>query len=628
MFGFLKNLLRKAPETSAENYEESSQETAEAVAPQASSKPPVFKAPPLRRNGAPVNGNGKGIEITLQGIVQGLPLELQPRLRRADVGEATITVPLEKVLAQLSRGAVKISFGELRQAAPEVFTTQNDRDRVLVPLPLAEILGKLNPALIARRRVQRQIEVPAEISSPFDSNGNGLAFSIGPAKAEAEPAAPAPPRHSSSVPPPLVAPPRGSLAAVTPPPTSETVPVSSTPRFSLPATPSAAPASPANAQKAGAPHPAPQQAAPARPPVAFNPKPVLNRPISPIDPAPAAPAPIAMPTASVQATKSGNVPAPVQVPAPKPAAAPQPQAPAAPAPAPAAAPAAQAPKPGTGAEPLLVSLASLAEAWPDEVRKEVISLGLAEAKVGLPAQAIEQALKQGRICFSWKTIRSWVKPAIPAVTSAHDGAVVDLPLKVVAPLFLERQREANKSKQKVSIDEEIPNLFFGFPQPEGSPSPAAATARQTDTNYYVWEDTHDTARINESEVKRGPGPGTKFVAKYATPNEVVSRAAGLEGVAGALIALPDGLMVANRLPPDLNADTLAAFLPQIFGKVSQCTKELRMGDLNNLNFTVGNVPWKIFRVNAIFFAAFGQAGVPLPTAQLAALAAELDHKPK
>ena len=103
---------------------------------------------------------------------------------------------------------------------------------------------------------------------------------------------------------------------------------------------------------------------------------------------------------------------------------------------------------------------------------------------------------------------------------------------------------------------------------------------------------------------------------------------GLEGVEGSLIALPDGLMVASRLPQELNGDTLAAFLPQIFGKVSQCTKELRMGDLNNLNFTVGNVPWKIFRVNAIFFAAFGRSGQSLPTAQLAALAAELDHKPK
>jgi hypothetical protein len=53
-----------------------------------------------------------------------------------------------------------------------------------------------------------------------------------------------------------------------------------------------------------------------------------------------------------------------------------------------------------------------------------------------------------------------------------------------------------------------------------------------------------------------------------------------------------------------------------------------MGELNNLNFTIGNIPWKIFRVNAIFFAAFGRAGQPLPTGPLASLASELDHKPK
>ena len=78
----------------------------------------------------------------------------------------------------------------------------------------------------------------------------------------------------------------------------------------------------------------------------------------------------------------------------------------------------------------------------------------------------------------------------------------------------------------------------------------------------------------------------------------------------------------------MNGDTLAAFLPHIFGKVTQCTKELRMGELNNLSFTVGNVPWKVFRVNAIYFAAFGRPGEPLPGVQLAALAGELDHRAK
>jgi predicted regulator of Ras-like GTPase activity (Roadblock/LC7/MglB family) len=636
MFGFLKNLLRKAPETSAENYESVVTETGEApYAPQSAAKPPIFKAPPLRRNGSSANGNGKGIELSLQTIVQGLPLELQPRLRRPNVGDATITVPLEKVLAQLSRGAVKVSFGELRQAAPEVFTAQNDRDRVLVSLPLADILNKLNPALIARRRVQRQVEIPAEISSPFASHGEGLSLAISSPKAQAEAApAPLPARQMNSGPPPIMAPPRGSMSSVAPPQPAETAPVAPTNRFSLPSTPTLP--APGMPPKASPPQTAPS-VAPARPSIAFSPKPTLTRPTSPIDPSPVAmppspaPEPLSsapvipvIPVAAAPPSSSSAIPFPKPVvPSVPPA---RESAPSASGSGPA--PVSQPGKASPFAEPLVVSLASLAEAWPEEVRKEIIGMGLAEAKVGLPANAIEQALKQGRICFSWKTIRSWVKPAVPAVTSNHDGAVLDLPLKIVAPLFLDRQRAAAVGKPKVSIDEEIPNLFFGFPQAEVTPAMAAATARSTDTNYYVWDDSHDTARIHESEVKRGPTPGTKFVAKYATPNEVVSRAAGLEGVAGALIALPDGLMVANRLPPDLNADTLAAFLPQIFGKVSQCTKELRMGDLNNLNFTVGNVPWKIFRVNAIFFAAFGQAGVPLPTAQLAALAAELDHKPK
>ncbi len=272
----------------------------------------------------------------------------------------------------------------------------------------------------------------------------------------------------------------------------------------------------------------------------------------------------------------------------------------------------------------MVPITSLAEGWPEPVRKEVVQLGLVEAKLALPVDMISQALKQGRIAFPWQTLRSWIKGATLPVASPNDGIIVELPLKVVAPLFLNRQKEG-KDKQKVNIDSEIPNLFFGFPQSENNNNPAVT--KPADTNYYTWDDQSDTAHITADESKK-PSIETRFVSKCATPNEVVSRAAALDGVAGALIALPDGLMVASRISPDLNGETLAAFLPQIFSKMTQCTKELRMGELNNLHFTVGNVPWKIFRVNAIFFAAFGRAGEAMPTAQLSALAAELDHKPK
>jgi predicted regulator of Ras-like GTPase activity (Roadblock/LC7/MglB family) len=92
------------------------------------------------------------------------------------------------------------------------------------------------------------------------------------------------------------------------------------------------------------------------------------------------------------------------------------------------------------------------------------------------------------------------------------------------------------------------------------------------------------------------------------------------------VALADGLRVASQVPETLSADTVAAFLPQIFERVNQSTRELRMGALNNVSFTVGNVPWKIFRVNSVYFAAFGRSGEGLPTAQLAQLAIELDRK--
>jgi len=223
----------------------------------------------------------------------------------------------------------------------------------------------------------------------------------------------------------------------------------------------------------------------------------------------------------------------------------------------------------------------------------------------------------------------------------------------VVPLFLAQPGGAAKTArphQLVPLPDEIPNLFFGFPQPQPpseipEPPPQAplpdetrfaakpAEPKRPDTNYYTWvesDTTQLTARPGETEFNRPAvmpaTPATDFSSRRAPPDEIVSHAMKLPGVAGALVALPDGLMVASEIPSDLNADTLAAFLPQIYSRVSQCTKELRMGELNNLNFTVGNVPWKIFRIHGVYFAAFGRAGEQLPTAQLALLAGELDRK--
>ena len=362
---------------------------------------------------------------------------------------------------------------------------------------------------------------------------------------------------------------------------------------------------------------------------------------APVAPAPVAPPPPFVPRAITPATSvTAPPPPPSFLPhAPKPAASNgMPQSNGAPKPvAPIPSPAPQIP-----AEPAAISapLAALLENWPEGLRLEIRQSNLANAQVLLPANLIEPALRRGRITFTWRNLRLLIKPT-PPPASVHDGIELELPLHVIAPLFLARQKTAPRPQQADRPPADIPNLFFGFPQPE-TPQPALPAklpepqairpalkpvdAKASDTNYYIWSDTAEAPRVDETEYRRSQRPATDFSSRYATPNEIVARAMALPGVVGALVALPDGLKVAGQIPSDLNADTLAAFLPQIFDRVSQSTKELRMGALNNFNFTVGNVPWKIYRVNAVYFAAFGRAGEALPTVQLAALAAELDRK--
>ena len=560
MFTFFKKLFNGDPATAEVDGSKLPIQSKPAPSSAGRTRPaarPVFQTPVTPRpSNRPGNGNGTAPMILLQlpSVLKGLPAELKSRVSGNNAGHAGISIPQEKVLAQLTLGSVKITFGELRRAAPTAFSAQSDKDQVLVVLPLNEILAQLSPAALVRRESQKHIVVPEEIRSPFGDTGQGLIFSVGPG--EAPPAAP--------------------VRGVTP---EQGV----------------------RAASMRAPVLAPSLAA-APIPAALPAVPIRSAPI----PAPVQPAPVTV----VATAPAPNVPAQLStVPVPSAAA------------------------PATAVAAVNLPLALVSEGWPESLRLEMAQLNLGGVVIAMPLDALKEAMQRGKAFFTWKSLRGWFQPAVPAAVSAHDNTSLELPLKVVAPLFIARQRDLAQSRQKVAIDENIPNLFFGFPQAEQAPAasrppvPArCAVTKPVDTNYFSLLESAEAAEAADTFVRPAAPAGTAFVTKCATPNEIVSRASALTGVSGALVALPDGLMVASKLSAELNGDTLAAFLPQIFGKVNQCTKELRMGELNNLNFTVGNVPWKIFRVNAIFFAAFGRAGQPLPTAALAALAAELEHK--
>jgi predicted regulator of Ras-like GTPase activity (Roadblock/LC7/MglB family) len=99
-------------------------------------------------------------------------------------------------------------------------------------------------------------------------------------------------------------------------------------------------------------------------------------------------------------------------------------------------------------------------------------------------------------------------------------------------------------------------------------------------------------------------------------------------VAGALIALQDGLLVASCMPPAWKTETIAAFLPQIFGRLRQYTNEFKMGELRSLSFSVEEGTLQVFNAGIIYFAALSPLGATLPAAELTLIAKEIGRHTK
>ena len=363
------------------------------VAPQPSPKtPPPGTQPQPNRPKPQAAPDGDTLHLPLQPILNTLPAELRASLRRQTVGAFTVPIPLSKVMGQLPQGVVKISFGELRLAAQGVFLPTTDCDHVLVPLPLNEILTHISLAKLARRCDQKVVEVPEEVTSPFGKNGKGLTLSATTERAAiALPARATTPAQPDRRPPPV-----GFQRSVAP----------------LPASAPAVP--PRSVTPAALPRPSP---------VALPPKPASSVFAAPPHPV----IPFSAPTPVGRSKPAGGNGEAIQLPEPR-----RPQSAAASAPA--AAPIAASGSPAT--DYLQVPLLSLMNAWPQPVRLEIAQMNLIDAKVVVPVTVLEKGLHQGRVEFPWRSVRAWIRPEVRSLVSANDGAALELPLSVIAPLFI------------------------------------------------------------------------------------------------------------------------------------------------------------------------------------------------
>lgn len=302
-------------------------------------------------------------------------------------------------------------------------------------------------------------------------------------------------------------------------------------------------------------------------------------------------------------------------------------------------------------ERITVPLLDLSEAWPELIRQEIAAVA-SGGRVALPMSQLEAGLKAGKIMIGWKQICEWTQP--PFSSALTEDLALELPLKLIAPLFMAKYQP---KVQKKIVVAELPDLFAiknAALAPTVEPVAPIAMAKPAEIKMAPSPEIYreQPAAIKmapPAEIKMASAPEMKMpqpaeviqmAAATAKPNplgnifgqpakthwspvEIVKNAAKLPAISGAFIAMQDGLLVAAELPSHLKGDTVAAFLPQIFGRMNQYAKELNLGALSSFSFVVERVSWQIIKTGTVYFVVIGKTGENLPGEKLSAIAAEL-----
>ena len=648
MFGSLKKLFSRQPDVvqpaqksvpaPAPIPKPSTQPTVRPAAPVAKAAPPATSptpapdfaatppaaqspsaAPPPRESASssPGSHSDEKLVLALKSVVARIPADLMPLVKST---AGNLEFPLQRILDQLPQGSVRFSLAEIRASAPSgTFGDIAAYEQIQVELPLQTILSLIGPSAFTRRAPLKRLNAPAEVGDLFGSKGEAkiVTQSTAPAQpAMARPVVPAKPSSTTpaasvpSAPVPAMAP--VAPAAALPKPASAPIkpasalptPPSPKPAAPVQAAPVTTPASGASASISGAKLPPPSSPALPKPSLPTPPPTALAKPAAP-SPSSSIPRPPTPPPAKFPATPTPLAAAAKPVPA------------------------------------LQVALPEISAGWPEVVRIEIATLAREQSLVALPFDLVDRGLRSGRVLFTWKQIGEWLKPE-PITSSPHGEETVEIPLAVIAPRFL-AQFKPNRPQKKITVGDNVPDIFTGqqrkatpqtqppAPAPSPASAPAAAPVASVPPSAPVL-----AAPVAEPAPARVAAPAVQSVAElFGQPgkqswsfNEIVQGTAGLPGISGAVVGSQDGLLIAGQLPTPLSGETVAAFLPQMFGRISQYSTELKAGDLTVITLGFGPVSWQILRTGEFYFATMGKAGEPLPTSQLATIATELGRQKK
>ena len=536
--------------------------------------------------------------LSLRAIIERFPADLKKGVVTIPDAEVMVALPVPTIVKQLPSGSVKMSLASVyRQAPAGTFSETRVEDKRMIEVPLGEIFKRVRPDLLRRRGDQRQNELAEDGIDVFGDKDNP--YAIAPTVAATQT-----PHANGSQAPALHFSPNLEESA----------------EFDIPASQGAVTLDdPVVASETGE-------------PLRLSPTAMM---------------------AETAASPSGPAASPAAAPAPAP----------------------------LDQTPFFVSLKDVSENWPAAVRAELGTID--GAQVGLPAGEVGAGLAKGKLTFTWGRLREWITPAVEGASQTSEETELQLPLRVVAPAFLKASKQS-KERKSFSIDETIPALFSGgrsaeapaasaskpLAAPAATPTvphsapvtppsvpaasvPAAppkfvlaeAPAVPTQTAKPVSIASADPLRraaqvpasaatpprdsASEEKIPRTLGEvfGQPERPNW-TPGEIVQHAVQLPQLAGAIIALQEGLVVSHKLPEGMKGEVVAAFLPQIFGRLNQYSTEMKLGEIDEVLLSAQGAYFQAFRAGQVFFAVLGKQGQTLPWHALRLMADDLLQQTK
>lgn len=560
------------------------------------------------------------VHLSLAAIIGKMPDDMRRNVAAMPDQSATVALPLATIQKQLPSGSVKMSLASLyRQAPAGTFAQTRVEDKRMVEIPLSEVFRHVRPDVLPRRADQRRVQLPTDAVQLFGDKENPYALA---------PAAPEVEETYETEPLTFAEPAEDTYDGIEAGAYQEAdangaeAHAGETPAFRL-ETPEApaqqrviAPPAGMSLASSAAPE-APARPAP-RPKAASTPaKPRLS-----VKTAPAAEegAPLVLPLASL----CNDWPEPIRAEA-------------------------QALGDTQVALPASLIVSALARGrvvftW-EQIRSWLNPASSAGTEASeateltLPLKIVAPAfLKSNERAKPRKSLQ--IDESIPALFSggerpaepaAPEPEALPAPesLKAPEPSPAAEPEEAapEPSEEPAAAPEALaapisltPPVEFAPPAEAPEPEPVVEPAPEAEAPAPAEEPT----ALEPATQENPPAPGQPATKRtvgelfnqpdrtHWSPQDLVRSTATLPGVRGAVMGLHEGLVVAAELPEGIKAETVAAFLPQMFARVSNYSSEMQLGQVHDLLFTADGALFQAYRLGEVYFAALGKPGEPLP----------------